>query len=161
MRQKWQLNAIIHLSARYFICPTSILTNYALQSPETHCVCVRFHTLLQPLHVRLPHVIRAIISSLAYAATCRLRYASNEASALTDRQLLAELIMAYPEHTTVYTGLPMSGCAVVCEAQVIFRLHSYKSVYAAKLYTIYRTLLFIHCQTRRCHLLSRDCRSGL
>jgi hypothetical protein len=70
------------------------------------CVCVLFPTLLQLLHVRLPHVICPILSSLTYAATCRLRHASNEATALADHQLLVELIMAYPEHTALYTGVP-------------------------------------------------------
>lgn len=49
----------------------------------------RFHTLLQPLHLRLRHVIRDIILSLAYAVICRLRHAPDVASALADRQLLA------------------------------------------------------------------------
>lgn len=89
-------------------------------SIHTVYVCLRFHTLLQPLHLCLPHVIRDIISSLAHAATCRLRHAPDVASAFADRQLLAELRMVYADHRRFTPVCRISGSASMWQSCILF-----------------------------------------
>jgi hypothetical protein len=69
------------------------------------------------------------------------------------RQHSVELLFMYLNNMAVYTGwlfvLELTGSAFIYDNQVFScHLHSSNSIFTAKVYAVYRALLFIQCHSQ-------------
>jgi hypothetical protein len=150
----------------------TLRNRYKLNITASRPVAERFIKLLQLLNIRLPQTIPYSLSNFTMgnnpsdlrSPTRQTRERRN--ICLHVPPVFRRSLSAYPDYTAVYTDGSLvqdsTGSAFICNDQVFsYRLHSFNSVFTAKLHAMYQALLFIRRQTQQYHLVCTDSLSGL